>query len=65
MNKILHIITGLNDGGAEAALFRLCKANKGNRHHVISLMDNGKYGEKLRAEGIDVNVLNMPQGKVN
>lgn len=62
--KVLHIITGLNDGGAEAALFHLCKANKENEHHVISLMGNGKYGALLRTEGFFVDTLNMPQGKV-
>ncbi|TMP54725.1 glycosyltransferase [Pseudoalteromonas sp. S1612] len=62
--KITHVITGLNDGGAEAALFHLCKANKENEHHVISLMGNGKYGELLRTEGFLVDTLNMPQGKV-
>lgn len=63
--KVIHIITGLNDGGAEAVLFRLCKANKENKHHVISLMGNGKYGSQLKAEGVHVDVLNMPQGKVS
>lgn len=63
--KILHIITGLNNGGAEAALFRLCKSNKDNKHHVISLMDDGTYGSQLKEEGIKVDVLNMQQGKVS
>ena len=45
--KILHIITGLNDGGAEAILYRLCKFNKSQSHHVISLSGPGKYGDKL------------------
>lgn len=61
---VLHIITGLNDGGAEAVLFRLCTHDSLNTHCVISLMDDGKYGAPLRAAGVDVHCLNMPQGRV-
>jgi glycosyltransferase involved in cell wall biosynthesis len=61
---ICHIITGLNDGGAEAALFRLCTHDAGNRHHVVSLMDGGKYGPLLEAAGVRVTTLDMPRGKV-
>ena len=61
---ITHIITGLNDGGAEGVLYRLCAHDTENRHVVISLMDEGKYGPRLIASGVDVHCLNMPRGKV-
>lgn len=64
MKKILHVITGLNDGGAEAVLFRLCSFDKSSRHAVISLMDSGKYGRLLKAGGVDLYCLNIPAGKV-
>ena len=32
--KILHIITGLGDGGAELTLFKICKYDKVNKHFV-------------------------------
>jgi len=62
--KILHIITGLNDGGAEAVLFSLCTREQENTHTVISLMDEGKYGFLLKSNGITVKTLGMKRGRV-
>ena len=64
INQVCHIITSLNDGGAEAVLYRLCSYEKTTRHHVISLMDEGKYGPLLQEMGVKVTYLNMPQGKI-
>lgn len=63
--KIFHIITGLNNGGAEASLFRLITNEAKNTHIVISMMDQGKYGKPLQEQGIIVHCLNMPCGKIN
>lgn len=63
-NLVFHIITGLDDGGAEAVLYRLCARAVGDRHHVISLMDAGKYGPLLQKLGVRVTCLNMPKGRV-
>lgn len=57
--KIVHVITCLGDGGAEGALYRLCKHSRENDHIVISLSDEGKYGKLLRTESIKVFALNM------
>jgi glycosyltransferase involved in cell wall biosynthesis len=56
---ILHIITGLNDGGAEACLYRLCTNDKSNKHIVISLLDQGKYGSLLLDKHIKTHFLNL------
>lgn len=61
--KIVHIITGLNDGGAEGVLFRLCLNSTNNRHIVISLMDKGKYGPLLEDAGVSVHCLGMNPGR--
>lgn len=58
-HKVLHIITGLNDGGAESVLARLCLHSKRVQHVVISLMDEGKYGPLLIESGVVVYCLGM------
>jgi glycosyltransferase involved in cell wall biosynthesis len=62
--KILHIITGLNNGGAEGVLYRLCKYDLSAKHIVVSMMDEGKYGSLLREAGVEVYRLNMQKGRV-
>lgn len=62
--KILHIITALNNGGAEGVLYRLCTNSQNHRHIVVSMMDNGYYGPLLKSMDVDVYCLNMPQGKI-
>lgn len=62
--RILHVITSLNDGGAEAVLFRLVTHDPRDDHHVVSLTGDGKYGPLLRERGIPVMALGMPRGRV-
>jgi glycosyltransferase involved in cell wall biosynthesis len=60
--KILHVIVGLNAGGAEHVLRRLIKSHRGSpefQHGVVSLTDLGELGGPLIAEGIDVQVMGM------
>lgn len=57
--KILHIITGLGDGGAEGVLTRLAINSSHLEHIIISLTGEGKYGAHLRRSGIEVHCLNM------
>lgn len=61
---VLHVVTGLADGGAEASLDRLCRADEAHRHHVVSLMDDGRYGAPLRRAGVTVTSLGMPRGRL-
>jgi len=63
--NILHIISSLDDGGAEGTLYRLCTHDLDNTHVVVSLMDLGKYGPLLTQAGISVISLDMPRGRMN
>jgi len=64
--KVLHIITGLEHGGAESALFRLITyQNNAVEQIVVSMMSMGIYGERLEAAGIKVFALNMSRGTVS
>ena len=60
--KILHVIVGLNTGGAEMMLQRLIIAHKKSMHFdhtVISLTSLGTIGPRLQADGITVHALQM------
>ena len=60
--KIIHVIVGLNVGGAELMLNRLIDFQKDNpnfRHSVVSLTTIGKIGVRLQKIGIEVRVLGM------
>jgi len=65
--KVLHIITGLNDGGAEAVLLRLISGSctSSVQHNVISLMDRGVYAARLEQAGAPVYTLGFLRGRVS
>jgi len=58
---IIHVITGLNVGGAEQALKRLLLANSecSQESIVISLTDLGTLGAELKLHGVEVHTLGM------
>ena len=57
--KILHIITGLNLGGAEKVLYRLLMSQKDRSLTVISLTSLGVIGKQLEKKGFRVIALNL------
>lgn len=57
--KIIHVITGLNAGGAEKTLFKLVTNNKRNTHLVVSLTGPGEFGEKLADAGVPTVCLDL------
>ena len=58
--KVLHIITGLKNAGAEAILYRVVTDNTYFiEHEVVCLTGEGFYSSILRANGIKVTILNI------
>ncbi len=61
--KIIHVITGLNQGGAEAMLERLVLAgrriNPEIEQRVVSLSTAGIVGRRLQDAGVPVESMNM------
>ena len=62
--RVCHVITGLNTGGAERMLTRLVGApgQTGLRHVVVSLMDEGVFGNEIRSKGVELYTLGMRRG---
>lgn len=61
LNRVLHIITGLDQGGAESVLCRLCLNTDHSKfeHIVVSLTTSGIYGQKLLNAGVKVYCLQI------
>lgn len=59
--RVLHIITGLDTGGAEMMLYKLLRALDRDRYatSVVSLTDMGELGAKIRNLGIPVKSLHI------
>lgn len=58
--KILHLITGLEVGGAENMLLKLLPATKSDiKHYVCSITGVGPIGDKLSSAGIPVYYLDL------
>ncbi|MGG3449090.1 glycosyltransferase [Domibacillus aminovorans] len=65
--KVVHIIVGLNVGGAETMLFKLLKNADRKKYEfkVISMMDEGIFGGRIKELGIPVHSLGMKKGIPN
>ena len=62
MLTVLHLITGLEAGGAEHALLRLVARTDRRRFRpvVVSLTDCGTLGAAIEAAGTEVHALRLP-----
>lgn len=66
VTTVLHVITALNYGGAEAMLAKLVLAarrRQNHRHLVLSMLPPGVVGRQLRDQGLPVYTLGMRQGR--
>lgn len=63
--RILHVIVGLNSGGAERTLRNLLLSDSVHHHSVVSLTSRGTYGEELLKAGIPVDYLGMSRSPLD
>ena len=63
---VLHVITGLNTGGAEMVLARLLAhptmSAGGLGHEVLSLLPVGAVADRLQASGVPLHSIDMERG---
>lgn len=62
--RVCHVITGLEVGGAETMLAKLCETidRERVRSTVIALRAGGPLADRIRAAGVEVIELDMPPG---
>ena len=61
--RVLHLITGLGTGGAEASLVRVIRgADDPSRHAVVSLTTRGTHADALEALGVRVWAIGLRRG---
>ena len=63
--RILHIITGLGTGGAEATLFKFIQSAENDSHSVISLLGRGWYASEFEKLGVPVFAIQMSRRSIN
>jgi glycosyltransferase involved in cell wall biosynthesis len=65
--RVLHVITGLDTGGAETMLLKLMTASRDSyaAQKAISMTDLGPVGTKMRAQGLDAECLEIPRGAIS
>lgn len=63
--KVLHLITGLEIGGAEIMLLRLVKQlqERDVENQVVSMTTFGPIGQELLRLGVPVEALGIPRGR--
>ena len=60
MTRVMHVITGLDMGGAEMMLLKLLSASGGDWHSmVVSLKDEGMIGPSIAKLGVPVECLHL------
>ena len=64
--RVAHIVTSLNQGGAQSMLVKLLSALRERFDmHVVSLTDEGWYGQDIRRMGMSLHCLGMERGALN
>jgi len=61
MKKIVHIISGLQVGGAERSLYNICNSslNDSFKQYIICLGNRGYYSQKIEEIGLEIYHINF------
>jgi glycosyltransferase involved in cell wall biosynthesis len=61
MTSVMHVISGLDMGGAETTLVQVARelCRRGHPQYVVSLRTEGMYANVLRESGVEVSALGM------
>ena len=62
--KVLHVIAGLGNGGAEAVMTRVIAGAGEDAHVVVSLTAAEFHADALKARHVPVHSLNLARGRV-
>ena len=67
MIRVVHLITGLNTGGAEMMLAKLVAGldRAEFASHVVTLLGEGPLAERVRAAGVPVDSLGLARGAMD
>jgi len=68
MTRVLHLITTLQAGGAQAMLTNLVTGGNSGRsiaHVVVEMTASGGCGERIRVSGIPLHSLGMTRGRIS
>lgn len=65
--SVVHVISGLEAGGAQTVLLRLLSDHNRDlfRSHVISLTSHGVLGPRIKGLGVPVSSIGMQRGRVD
>lgn len=65
--KVLHVISGLESGGAEKMLLRLalCSNMNSTSYHILSLSGYGALGKDFISAGIPLYTISMKQHRIS
>ena len=65
MQKIVHIITSINRGGAENQMVNFINNYKNSEHFIITLLNSNELKKDLIDDKININSLNLNYNLVN
>ena len=61
MQKIIHIISSINRGGAENQMVNFINHSNTNKHFIITLLKSDELKEDIKDKNIEIFCLNLKE----